>query len=238
MIQEIVPDGVFVGESFGDLPEVVLPAEEEALISAAVETRRREFRTTRACARAALAALGHPPGPILRGPRGAPSWPAGVVGSMTHCPGYRAAAVADAGAFTALGIDAEVHAPLPPGVLDVVALPTERDRLDELARDASPTAWDRILFSAKESVYKAWFPLAQRMLDFVEADVTIGPDGAFAARLLVAGPVVAGAPLTGFTGRWLVRDGLVLTAIARPHPATIDRTVVSVAPARERTQSR
>ena len=72
-------------------------------------------------------------------------------------------------------------------------------------RGASPgTCWDRLLFSAKESVYKAWFPLTRRWLGFEEADITIDPaDGTFTARLLVPAPVAGGSPLTGFTGRWL-----------------------------------
>src|SRR5262249_33599292 len=61
--------------------------------------------------------------------------------------------------------------------------------------------WDRLLFSAKESVYKAWFPLARRWLGFEEADVTLDPAGRFTARLLVPGPV------SGFTGRWTVHNG-------------------------------
>jgi 4'-phosphopantetheinyl transferase EntD len=81
-------------------------------------------------------------------------------------------------------------------------------RLGELA--AAPGAsWDRLLFSAKESVYKAWFPLTGRWLGFCDARITVNPaDGTFAARLLVAG-----APLTGFGGRWLARDGLILTTV-------------------------
>ena len=71
--------------------------------------------------------------------------------------------------------------------------------------------WDRLLFCAKESVYKAWFPLTRQWLGFQQAEITIMDNGIFGARLLVPGP-----SLTGFTGRWLVRDGLVLTAIAEP----------------------
>ena len=67
---------------------------------------------------------------------------------------------------------------------------------------------DRLLFSAKESVYKAWFPLTGRWLGFEEADITIdAARGTFNARLLVPGPVVRGFPLTGFAGRWRARTG-------------------------------
>jgi 4'-phosphopantetheinyl transferase EntD len=85
----------------------------------------------------------------------------------------------------------------------------------ELLAAAPGVSWDRLLFSAKESVYKAWFPLTRRWLDFSEASVTVDADAeTFAARLLVPATRPDGRPLTGFTGRWLARDGLLLTAIA------------------------
>jgi 4'-phosphopantetheinyl transferase EntD len=83
-------------------------------------------------------------------------------------------------------------------------------------RETAPSIhWDRLLFSAKEAVYKAWFPLARRRLGVKDSVLAIDPrQGTFTARLLVAGPAVAGAELTSLSGRWLVEDGLVLTAIA------------------------
>ncbi|WP_423832395.1 hypothetical protein [Streptomyces manipurensis] len=69
--------------------------------------RRAQFATARACARRALAGLGREPVALLPGPGGAPQWPSGVVGSITHCEGYRAAVAAPAGVVAALGIDAE-----------------------------------------------------------------------------------------------------------------------------------
>jgi 4'-phosphopantetheinyl transferase EntD len=71
-----------------------------------------------------------------------------------------------------------------------------------------------LLFSVKESLYKAWYPLTHRWLGFEEAEVQFGPaDGRFRARLLVPGPIVDGAEMTAFDGRWLCRQGLALTAI-------------------------
>ncbi|WP_405845207.1 4'-phosphopantetheinyl transferase [Streptomyces platensis] len=69
--------------------------EESQVIALAVDKRRREFTTARSCAREALRRLGHPTVPIPRGRSGAPLWPAGVVGSITHCQGYRSAAVVE-----------------------------------------------------------------------------------------------------------------------------------------------
>lgn len=192
--------------------EAGLFPEEREHIAGAVAKRRAEFAAVRRCARRALRELGFPPVAILPGERREPLWPAGVVGSMTHCVGYCAAAVADAREITALGIDAEQHAPLPAGVLALISLESERERLAGLDARAAGVHWDRVLFSAKESVYKAWFPLTRSWLGFEQADVELHPDGTFQARLLLGEQVPAGAP-GGFAGRWAVTAGLIATAI-------------------------
>jgi 4'-phosphopantetheinyl transferase EntD len=222
VIERILPPGVAAAEAFTDPPGVQLFPAEEAVIAKAAGQRRREFATARACARAALASLGLPPVPILPGPRGAPRWPAGVVGSMTHCAGYRAGAVAHDRDVLTIGLDAEPHGALPDGVLRAVASGDEQARLAAIAIAVPGVCWDRMLFSAKESVYKAWFPLTGRWLGFEDASVTIDPANAtFTARLLVDGPEVNGAALTGFGGRWLVGGGLIITAIVVPAPGRI-----------------
>ncbi|MFE7675750.1 4'-phosphopantetheinyl transferase superfamily protein [Streptomyces albidoflavus] len=87
-----------------------------------------------------------------------------------------------------LGIDAEPGLPLPSGVLEAITHPAELARLRALDRAAPGRApWGQLLFSAKESAYKAWFPLGRR-LDFVEADADIGADGSFRVMLRVRGP--------------------------------------------------
>ncbi|MGH3794031.1 MAG: 4'-phosphopantetheinyl transferase family protein [Pseudonocardiaceae bacterium] len=228
MIEKILPDAVACAEAFDDPPDAVLFPEEVAVISRAVQKRRREFRTVRHCARRAMRELGIPPAPVLSGERREPLWPPGVVGSLTHCTGYRAAALARTRDLLTIGIDAEPHEPLPPGVQGVVALDEEAARITELAATYRAQCWDRILFSAKEAVYKAWFPLTRSWLGFEDATVTIDPmtidpgtsdpaHGTFAAHLLVPGPMIGGEALTGFDGHWLIDAGLVLTAIALTH---------------------
>ncbi|PRH77958.1 phosphopantetheinyl transferase [Streptomyces solincola] len=217
MIGKLLPAEVAWSETSADRLDVPLFAEEEACLTRVVAKRRAEFTTVRACARDALASLGYPPAPLVPGERGAPSWPAGVVGSMTHCDGYRAAVVARADEVAALGIDAEPDAPLPEGVLEAIALPEDLAALAALPPGGP--AWDRVLFSAKEAVYKAWFPIAREFLNFTEAVVVISAEGTFEARILVPGPDFLGRPLAGFSGRWAAGDGLVLTAIAVAGPA-------------------
>lgn len=216
MLERILPAGVAVSTTRADL-DVILYPEEEAVVSRAVEKRRREFTTARACAREALAQLGEPPRAIPSGPKGEPLWPAGVVGSITHCEGYRACVLARASELLTIGVDVEPDQPLPDRLLGDIALPEERESLRQLAREAPETHWDRLLFSIKESVYKAWFPLAERWLGFEDAVIAIDRlQGSFSVHLLVPGPVVEGRELRSFHGRWLAVDGFVMAAIALP----------------------
>jgi 4'-phosphopantetheinyl transferase EntD len=157
--------------------------------------------------------------PILKGDKGEPCWPEGVVGSLTHCEGFRGAAVGRRREVRSVGIDAEPHDVLPKGVLDAVSLPRERTELSGL-----PTGlhWDRILFCAKEATYKAWFPLTHRWLGFEDAHISFDVDaldgdgtgvGTFRSQILIDPAAESGPPLTTLDGRWSVRDGLALTAI-------------------------
>lgn len=215
MIDAILPPSVSAVETWRDLIGVELFPEEEAKIARAVEKRRREFISARGCARKALQGIGYEPGPIGSGERGEPIWPAGAVGSITHCAGYRACAVARSREVLTIGIDAEPHAALRDKLLPRIARPEELPALRRLGAEWPQIHWDRLLFSAKESVYKAWFPLARRWLGFEDAIVEFDPDDcSFRARLLVPGPDVEGSVLRSFSGRWVVDGGIVATAIA------------------------
>lgn len=217
MIERLLPTTVACAAEFSDPSDAMLFPEEAATVASATEKRLREFTTGRMCARSALSRIGIMPAPILPGERGAAQWPPGVVGSITHCAGYRAAAVALARDVLTIGIDAEPDEVLPDGVLSAVSIPGERRQLRRLALRVPHICWDRLLFSAKESVYKAWFPLAQCELGFDDAEVTIhAMDGTFDARLLVSPPRTGSSCVAGFSGRWLACDGLVLTAVVVP----------------------
>ncbi|GAA2704166.1 4'-phosphopantetheinyl transferase family protein [Actinoplanes palleronii] len=210
MIERVLPDGVIAVESFTDDPgELPFPGEED-LVENAVEGRRREFVTARRCAREALAKLGHPLAPIRRGPMREPQWPSGVAGAITHCAGYRAAAVVPKAVLSSVGIDAEPDRPLPADVEESIALPAERQMLASLAGSHPGIQWDRLLFSAKESVYKAWFPLTRQWLDFEDARVVVHPENGF----FTATVLPADAPIRTFHGRFTTGYGLIVTAVS------------------------
>jgi 4'-phosphopantetheinyl transferase EntD len=210
MIAELLPASVASADAFEDPADATLWPGEQDTVAHALEQRRREFTTARVCARAALARLGIEPVAIVPDQRGVPVWPTGIVGSITHCEGYRAAAVAREIDVLTLGVDAEPNEPLPSGVLLLVSRAEERIDLARLGAERPDVCWDRLLFSVKESVYKAWFPLTRRWLGFEQVVVMfdLGTE-TFSAHLR---DVASVGGLTGFRGRWLVRDGLALTA--------------------------
>ncbi|MGV9253607.1 4'-phosphopantetheinyl transferase superfamily protein [Streptomyces sp. NPDC003697] len=97
---------------------------------------------------------------------------------------------------------------------------SSRDALQRLfPRSGHPLGMQ--LFSAKESVSKAWFPLTGRWLDFDQCAITPDPDrGTFTAVLKVPGPVVGGVRLDRLDGRLRVRRRLVVTAVVIPAPTS------------------
>lgn len=223
----LLPPSVHVRTRSADADPELLHPDEHPFVTGAVARRQREFAAVRDCARQALEALGVTPCAIPRGPRGEPGWPAGVVGSMTHCEGMYMAAVASKREIHALGIDAESRAPLPEGVLRLVSTPEERSVLTELVADEPGVPWDRLLFSAKEAVYKAWYPVTRTWLGFHQATVSFSPaSGSFTVRLQVSPDqvraVTKGRPLTG---RYVITDKHLLTAACVPADgAPPDRT--------------
>ncbi|MFE0778422.1 4'-phosphopantetheinyl transferase [Streptomyces sp. NPDC058861] len=216
---------------YADVPEECPYPEERALVASAVSKRVQEFTTGRHCARRALARLGVPAGPILRGAWGAPAWPDRIRGSITHCTGYRAAAVAEASSVAAIGIDAEPHAALPPGMLRMISDAPEAAHVRGLLLDRPGTRWDRLVFSAKESTFKALQPPpswptgvgAQKDVDFRDIVVSFEADSSvFTARVAGAEP----AARRNVAGRWTTGAGLVVTAVVVPaEPGVLARDV-------------
>lgn len=217
LMRAVLPDiaDLVYAELFHDPPDLEPMPEERALIARSVDTRRSEFVTARHCARMALERLGIPPAPILKGEKGEPQWPDGVVGSLTHTRGYRGAVVGRSAVVRSVGVDAEPHDVLPDGVLNAISLPAERHEIGALPAGLH---WDRILFCAKEATYKAWFPLTSRWLGFEDAHIFFevdetGATGSFVSRILIDPAARSGPPLSELAGRWSVADGLALTAI-------------------------
>lgn len=136
-------------------------------------TRARRFHRGRTCALRALTELGSAATVVGRGPRREPQWPVGFVGSITHVAELSAAAAGSTTHLRTIGIDAEPNDPLPAGVAELVV--TDESEL-ESCRSASPLVhWPTVLFSTKESIYKAWYPTFETWLDFSDVTVELSP---------------------------------------------------------------
>ena len=216
-------DGVAVSEDFAALlPRGVAVMEtrrfsqaswlwpaERAAVRHASAHRIATFAAGRRCAHRALAQLGLDSQPLLVGPDRTPTWPEDAVGSITHTDGLCAAAVAPRVALWTIGIDAEHVGRVDEGVLHVAATASERARLSALPPALRAEA-ATVLFSAKEAFLKAQYPLTNSMPDFDGLDVE-WDQGVFQ----VTGITSLSAPDRA-CGRYAVKDGRVLAAIALP----------------------
>jgi 4'-phosphopantetheinyl transferase EntD len=216
-ISDVLPANVISHELRGEECTISYPlvGGEELAVARAVVSRRSEFAAVRHCARQALGRLGYYGVALLPDDRGAPLWPDGVVGSMTHVAGYCAAAVTKDTTIHALGIDAAHHKPLPRGVLSIASSEGERRGLGDATSLDARVCWDTVLFSSKEAVYKAWYPLTRRWLGFEDVFVEVDPGAKrFRARLLGDPLVIGPAHLHQLTGRFAVDAEVILTAVA------------------------
>jgi 4'-phosphopantetheinyl transferase EntD len=200
--QSLFADDVAVGLRHANDGRIaaLLPEEESLVSPQAVASRREDVARGRSAARDALAMLGYRPTAIGRGPSREPLWPTGVVGAITHSGGIAMAVVAPADRYRGLGIDLEMRgARLSPGATRIIGSTTERAWIDA-APDPQAAATRRILvFSSKEAIFKALFPIEEVWLDFsdvelVARDTPLGFDARLlkpAARDLPIGSMIA-----------------------------------------------
>lgn len=146
--------------------QALLPEEFEAFARSVVKVRRASG-AARIVARELLRRLGAPQRPIPRSSSGIPVWPKGIVGSLAHDSDVAIAALAMSHDFLAVGIDVEPAEPLDPGLLDMVATASERQAI------ADDLGGGRLLFSIKEAVYKAVYPLDGVFLDHHDVEVSL-----------------------------------------------------------------
>ena len=198
LVARVLMPGIFGAEMEDAGHPLTSHPEEEIFVARAAPKRRRDFALGRACARAALAELGHGGAAIGQGEGGAPLWPAGIVGSITHTSGYAATLAAEARLFSGIGVDAErvggVTQDLWPRLFDAA----ERDYLMGLG-EQSRAVMVTLFFSAKEACYKAWTLKGA----LVFRDIHIAPE---------EGGFTATRSDETLRGRYAVEGDLILTA--------------------------
>ncbi len=200
-----------------------LHRDEQAQIARAVDKRRREFAAGRQLAHAVLAEAGIAIERLLPDADRVPCWPAGIVGSITHCESLCAVAVASGVDSAGLGLDVEPALPIDDALLPQILRDAERPRLDALPMALRPLG-GRLVFSVKEAVYKAIYPRQRVFLDFHQVEIAFegedGSDGAgegaFVAEVLVAHAAPPGQ--ARIRGRFRVADGHIAAAVMLPPP--------------------
>lgn len=210
VLRQILPPDVGFGEHWPEMAVDPLTPKERSLVEGVGGRRLTTFQRGRHAARLALHDLGVDAAPVLHGSHGEPRWQPGIIGSITHCHGYAAAVVSASGTSRVLGVDAERDLPLAPGVLELISSPSERASLGIVHDGVSA---DRLLFSAKESVYKAWFPSTQRRLGFRDVELRFEADRRFSCWPLVEGTRRDGHEFASFSGRWAALDGVLVTLV-------------------------
>ena len=217
-LASLFPPQVRFGYADAFVAEAAFTPDEVAYMERLRPRRRLEFATGRHCAQSALAALGAEAAVLGRESDGRPRWPQGVVGSISHCEGACVAAAAEDQSFAMLGIDVERRVPLPEGVLALVASPEEIAALPYHAFPTSrPAPLDTILFSAKESVFKALYPSLRRFFGFEDVLLSLSENCSFQVRLKPELARQAGR--AGFEGRIALTHDHVLTAVCAPAAA-------------------
>lgn len=160
---------VYDADAFSDDAYAGAGIEAPPALATAVAKRRTEYLAGRLCARAALRDLGIRAVPASGEDR-APRWPAGAVGTITHSHGRAAALAGAATRWRGLGMDAERW--LGPArarrLVDEILTADERAWLDGLDDHAVARRLTRV-FSIKESLFKALYPLTGQRFYFQDA---------------------------------------------------------------------
>ncbi|MCP1845715.1 4'-phosphopantetheinyl transferase EntD [Bradyrhizobium sp. USDA 4524] len=172
VVSDLLPSNVFFSGGVKRAGTDQLWPPEYRIVQNAVKKRQEEFATGRFYARSALRGLGLIPAPILADKNRVPIWPSGIVGSISHCDAFCGAIVAYARNVRTLGFDVEDASPLESDLIPIIS------STNELTQAEAGSSYDRgnvakCLFSIKESIFKAYFPVTRRFLDFKDVHVEL-----------------------------------------------------------------
>ena len=148
------------------------PAEENYFSQLSSVSRKEHYRSGRICAGEVLSKLGTLGQPVLRDPQTRePLWPEGISGAITHSGKWAAAAAGKTSDVSGIGIDLEdLERQVDSRISRHVCIPEEQKWLQECGEDFLDKNL-KIIFSAKESIFKAFFPYTRTYLHFHDARI-------------------------------------------------------------------
>jgi 4'-phosphopantetheinyl transferase EntD len=174
MLRGLVSMGVGTGVcAIGELGALPTPPAPDRPPAPATEKRHSDFTLGRIAAKRALAEIGAPTCPISNVPGRGPSWPRGVVGSISHSGGNGVAVADSADNLTGIGVDIEVWQGGMPWQAQHTVLTPEERRWTGLQRGER---WATAIFCCKEATYKAIPESGAMELGF--QDISFYPAGA------------------------------------------------------------
>jgi enterobactin synthetase component D len=210
-------------EALADAESAIARVELPPGLGSATAARQLEYRLGRVCAGAAIATLDSalPAFAVPMGADGAPSWPEGLVGSITHTAGFFWAAAGRVSEISALGIDAEtiINRPRAARVIRRIVRRREIAALQDALADDGCVALT-LAFSAKEAFFKAARPRIHRGFDWLDAHVGLtsrqNDTGTFTVevRRSVCPELPEG---TTFDGRFRIDSVRAYTAVCAAH---------------------
>ena len=158
-----------------------LHCDEKKCVQNAIAKRRREFSTGRYCAHGALRDLGVESGPILSGEKREPLWPVGIKGSISHSSTNAVAVVSRDPLLISVGLDVESAEAISDRIRDMVCTKQDIENLGIYVDN--PIYW-KLIFSAKESIYKCLFPIVRKWIGFSHANLQFDfPSGRFIIKM-------------------------------------------------------
>ena len=197
------------------------PDAERLAMRHAVPSRQIEFARGRHCLRQALQHIGITTAIIPVGEARQPVLPAGILGSISHCDDYVVAACTQQGNIIGLGIDVEKHQPLTPEIQKLILTSSEQQHIKHLSAAEQNIKqhatlllqtyyWEAVIFSIKESFYKALFAVHPFYVDFLQAEVQILDAQTFSIQPLIA---LAQIGQKSHVGRYAVDDRYIYSSL-------------------------
>ena len=204
----------YCGQNPTDQDFRLLPEEQAIAESFGSQKRCAEFTMGRIYAHSALSRFGLESEPILRNPETRePRWPDSVWGSITHSAGFAAVAVGLKKEIKGVGIDLESFSrSVDFKIRRHVCVDSELEWLESLPTKEAERSL-RIIFSAKESIFKCLYPGTKTYLTFKDAVVKINENtNNFSFTIFKSLP---GIIQQGFThhGQYSEMDKMLLTSV-------------------------
>jgi len=158
----------------------ILTYQERKIISGAVAKRQQEFATVRWCLRQLFQQLGIEYNSVLKGKDGEPILPHQLCGSVSHTNNAYCAAVAFKEKYKSLGIDIEdINRDISESAIKFFM---NKDEL-VLFKKNREIGYEKLVFSAKESVFKLLSPLIKESIHFSDVSIFPKDEGTFIYRI-------------------------------------------------------